>query len=227
MMTYLYTSRSALGAGEIQMLDKDLGKIEMLVQRMSRIINALRHFARKSPTEETRVRLELGELAEQALLLLETRAKREGCILKNELPAGLWIEADPVLVEQVLVNLLVNGMDAVAGRERREIRLLLLEQRGSRLKIGIADSGTGFGEAILPRLFTPFTTSKEVGLGLGLTICRSLLARCDAGILLGSALGGGAMVVLEFGDPPSAKPQEGAESEVFLNEEKSVDVATP
>lgn len=227
MMTYLYTSRTALGAGEFQLLDKDLGKIEMLGQRMSRIINALRNFARKSPTEETRVRLDLGELADQALLLLETRAKRDGCTLKNELPAGLWIEADPVLVEQVLVNLLVNGMDAIAGRDIREIRLLLLEQNGSQLKIGIADSGAGFGEAILPRLFTPFTTSKEVGLGLGLTICRSLLARCDAGILLGSALGGGAMVILEFGEPPSARPQEGAESEAYLNEEKSVDVVTP
>ncbi|WP_421241301.1 ATP-binding protein [Aeromonas enteropelogenes] len=227
MMTYLYTSRTALGAGEFQLLDKDLGKIEMLGQRMSRIINALRNFARKSPTEETRVRLDLGELADQALLLLETRAKRDGCALKNELPAGLWIEADPVLVEQVLVNLLVNGMDAIAGRDIREIRLLLLEQNGSQLKIGIADSGAGFGEAILPRLFTPFTTSKEVGLGLGLTICRSLLARCDAGILLGSDLGGGAMVILEFGEPPSARPQEGAESKAYLNEEKSVDVVTP
>ena len=121
----------------------------------------------------------------------------------------------------------VNGLDAIAGRESRQLRLILLERGSARVRIALCDSGPGFAEAILPSLFTPFTSSKEVGLGLGLTICRSLLARCDAGILLGSALGGGAMVVLEFGDPPSAKPQEGAESEVFLNEEKSVDVVTP
>jgi len=227
MMTYLYTSRAALDAGQFETLGEDLGKIEKLSQRMSRIITALRNFARKSPTEETRIRLDLGEVAEQALLLLETRARRDGCILRNELPAGLWIEADPVLVEQVLVNLLVNGMDAIAGLATREIRLLLLEQGGSQLKIAIADSGAGFGEAILPRLFTPFTTSKEVGLGLGLTICRSLLARCDAGILLGSALTGGAMVILEFSGIRVLCPSGNPVSDEHMNEERSVDVVTP
>lgn len=227
MMTYLYTSRAALDAGQLQTLGEDLGKIEKLSQRMSRIITALRNFARKSPTEETRIRLELGQVAEQALLLLETRARRDGCTLRNELPAGLWIEADPVLIEQVLVNLLVNGMDAIAGRATREIRLLLLEQGSRQFKIAIADSGAGFGEAILPRLFTPFTTSKEVGLGLGLTICRSLLARCHAGILLGSALTGGAMVILEFGGISALCPSEGPVSDDHLNEGRSVNVVTP
>ncbi|MNG18854.1 Phosphoglycerate transport system sensor protein PgtB [compost metagenome] len=66
------------------------------------------------------------------------------------------------------------------------------------MRIALCDSGPGFAEAMLPRLFIPFTSSKEVGLGLGLTICRSLLARCAGEIWLGSALDGGAMVVLEF-----------------------------
>lgn len=164
-----------------------------------------------------RVRLELGALAEQALLLLETRAKRDGCILCNELPDGLWLETDPVLLEQVLVNLLVNGLDAVAGLARREIRLQLLERSEARLRLAVVDSGAGFSEAILPRLFTPFTTSKEVGLGLGLTICRSLLARCEGEIMLGSALTGGAMVIMEFtlADP--------AGSVAHQNEENAID----
>ncbi|WP_429048849.1 ATP-binding protein [Aeromonas hydrophila] len=217
MMTYLYTSRTALAAGQLQALDQDLGKLDKLGRRMSRIINALRHFARKSPAEEVRVRLELGGLAEQALLL-ETRAKRDGCILCNELPDGLWLETDPVLLEQVLVNLLVNGLDAVAGLARREIRLQFLEQNEVRLRLAVVDSGAGFSEAILPRLFTPFTTSKEVGLGLGLTICRSLLARCGGEIMLGSALTGGAMVIMEFAlaDP--------AGSVAHQNEENAIDV---
>ncbi len=205
MMTYLYTSRAALDAGHYHSLGIDFGKIEKLSQRMHRIITALRNFSRKSPTPDTRIRLDPKELADQALLLLETRAKRDSCQLHNELPDGLWIEADPVLVEQVLVNLLVNGMDAIAGRDLRQIRLLCLAQEGGSLRIGIADSGPGFGEVILPKLFTPFTTSKEVGLGLGLTICRSLLARCGADILLGSTLERGAMVIVEFAggrEPP-------------------------
>jgi two-component system phosphoglycerate transport system sensor histidine kinase PgtB len=217
MMTYLYTSRTALAAGQLQALDQDLGKLDKLGRRMSRIINALRHFARKSPAEEVRVRLALGALAEQAMLLLETRAKRDGCLLYNELPDGLWLETDPVLLEQVLVNLLVNGLDAVAGLARREIRLQLLERSEARLRLAVVDSGAGFSEAILPRLFTPFTTSKEVGLGLGLTICRSLLARCGGEIMLGSALTGGAMVIMEFAlaDP--------AGSVAHQNEENAID----
>lgn len=217
MMTYLYTSRAALAAGQLQALDQDLGKLDKLGRRMSRIINALRHFARKSPAEEVRVRLELGALAEQAMLLLETRAKRDGCTLCNELPEGLWLETDPVLLEQVLVNLLVNGLDAVAGLARREIRLQLLEQNETRLRLAVVDSGTGFGEAILPRLFTPFTTSKEVGLGLGLTICRSLLARCGGEIMLGSALTGGAMVIVELAavDPAGSNAHQNEESAIY------------
>ncbi|MNC60063.1 Phosphoglycerate transport system sensor protein PgtB [compost metagenome] len=62
----------------------------------------------------------------------------------------------------------------------------------------------------MPSLFTPFTSSKEVGLGLGLTICRSLLARCAGEIGLASALEGGAMVVLEFTVDPSALPMTSA-----------------
>ncbi|MFM4826329.1 ATP-binding protein [Aeromonas bivalvium] len=198
MMTYLYTSRMALAAGESRQLGLELDKIERLGQRMGRIITALRNFARKSPQACPLIRLDLHELAEQALLLVETRARRDGCRLHNELPRDLWIQGDPGLVEQVLVNLLVNGLDAIAGRELRQIRLLLLE-RGPRLvRIALCDSGSGYGEEILPRLFTPFTSSKEVGLGLGLTICRSLLARCGGGISLGSTLERGAMVVLEF-----------------------------
>lgn len=198
MMTYLYTSRVKLAAKEGQGLGEELDKIERLAQRMSRIITALRNFARKSPTTSALCRLDLHELAEQSLLLVENRAKRDGCRLSNELPAELWIQADPGLVEQVLVNLLVNALDAIAGRERREINLFAIALGGGRLGIAICDSGPGFDEAMLPKLFTPFTTSKAVGLGLGLTICRSLLERCHGQVWLGSALSGGAMVVLEF-----------------------------
>ncbi len=198
MMTYLYTSRMALAAGESRQLGLELDKIERLGQRMGRIITALRNFARKSPQACPLIRLDLHELAEQALLLVETRARRDGCRLHNELPRDLWIQGDPGLVEQVLVNLLVNGLDAIAGRELRQIRLLLLERDPRLIRIALCDSGSGFGEEMLPRLFTPFTSSKEVGLGLGLTICRSLLARCGGGICLGSTLERGAMVVLEF-----------------------------
>ncbi|WP_429162586.1 ATP-binding protein [Aeromonas media] len=210
MMTYLYTSRMALATGESQRLGQELDKIERLAQRMSRIITALRNFARKSPQLDALCRLDLHELAEQSLLLVENRARREACQLHNELPPGLWIQGDPGLVEQVLVNLLVNGLDAIAGRESRQLRLILLERGSARVRIALCDSGPGFAEAILPSLFTPFTSSKEVGLGLGLTICRSLLARCAGEIGLASALEGGAMVVLEFTVDPSALPMTSA-----------------
>nr|WP_240034254.1 ATP-binding protein [Aeromonas dhakensis] len=115
------------------------------------------------------------------------------------------------------MNLLVNGLDAVAGLARREIRLQLLERSEARLRLAVVDSGAGFGEAILPRLFTPFTTSKEVGLGLGLTICRSLLARCGGEIMLGSAVTGGAMVIVELAavDPAGSIAHQNEESAIY------------
>lgn len=132
------------------------------------------------------------------MVLVESRSKREQCTIINNIPSELNICADPTQIEQVLVNLFVNAMDAVAGMGESQISVDLLSDEAKYQRVAITDSGKGFNADVLPKLFTPFTTTKDVGLGLGLSICRSIMQRFGYEIYLASALNGGAMVVLEF-----------------------------
>ena len=132
------------------------------------------------------------------MLIVENRARIQKTTITSLLDSQLTALADQVQLEQVLVNLLVNSCDAVAGSKRREITISSLANEGSRLRIAVSDSGNGFAADIIEKLFIPFTTTKDVGLGLGLSICRSIMTRFDGDIFLASDLQGGAMVVLEL-----------------------------
>lgn len=198
--TYLYSAKLTMQMEKYDQLPDSIERIEKLCARMNRIITALRNFSRKSSSEISFVSAPLKELVESAMVLVESRSKREQCIITNNIPDELTICADPTQIEQVLVNLFVNAMDAIAGIGESQITIDLLSADPKRKLVGIADSGKGFNSAVLPKLFTPFTTTKDVGLGLGLSICRSIMQRFGYEIYLASALNGGAMVVLEFTD---------------------------
>ena len=85
-------------------------------------------------------------------------------------------QQDHIQVQQIVLNLLINGMDAVAEREPKERRVTVSSQHDeSHVTISVRDSGQGIAEARLPTLFDPFHSSKPGGLGMGLTVCRSLV----------------------------------------------------
>lgn len=198
--TYLYSAKLTMQMEKYDQLPDSIERIEKLCARMNRIITALRNFSRKSSSEISFVSAPLKELVDSAMVLVESRSKREQCIITNNIPDELTICADPTQIEQVLVNLFVNAMDAIAGVGESQITIDLLSVDPKRKLVAIADSGKGFNSAVLPKLFTPFTTTKDVGLGLGLSICRSIMQRFGYEIYLASTLNGGAMVVLEFTD---------------------------
>ncbi|WP_462056662.1 ATP-binding protein, partial [Vibrio cholerae] len=136
---------------------------------------------------------------EQALVLVQTKARRQQVQLINELPDDLIVMADALSLEQVLINLIVNGCDASTTRAPAWVKLMVLgaSSKGM-LRIAVVDSGLGFEHDVVDKLFTPFTTTKEVGLGLGLSICQSLVEKMHGRIALASDLGKGAMVILEL-----------------------------
>lgn len=197
LSTYLFTNRMALEQGDLAQLGENTNRMEHLAQRMRRIVGAVRQFARKSPADRVGQWVDLAEVADNALLLLEARARRDGSQLSNDLPRPMPIFCDPLEVEQVLINLLVNGLDAVAGAPTRTLHILALADNC----LAVSDSGQGFPDDLLPNLFKPFTTTKEVGLGLGLSICRSLMERQGGHIYPAATLEGGAMMILEFAKP--------------------------
>lgn len=198
MSTYLYTARLALEQAETGQITQSLSQIESLTERMGKIVNSLRHFARRTSSDEPLKALSLNSVVEQAMLLVQTKAKRQQVVLNNELPETLSVIGETLSLEQILINLLVNACDAASSHPHKAVSLVLLSSDEKIHRIAIIDSGSGFEHGVVGKLFTPFTTTKEVGLGLGLNICQSLIERMNGQIYLASNLDKGAMVVLEL-----------------------------
>jgi signal transduction histidine kinase len=153
---------------------EDLAIIEHEVRRMEACIQTFLDFAR--PPSAERRRTDLLPVVRRALALVEGRARRQKVLCKADLPPGpveLLIDAEQV--HQVLVNLLLNALDAMpqGGTVTVEVRGPAPESRSARVRV--RDTGAGIPPEIRARLFEPFVSSKETGLGLGLSICRRLV----------------------------------------------------
>ena len=150
-----------------------LGRIGDLTARIGAITQELRAFSRKS--EPRRRPVALDEAVDGALLLLGGRLRQSGVRLSRARDADAVVMADRFRLEQVIVNLLQNAAEALEGRPDAHIALSIRRGDGW-TELSVADNGPGVAEAIRAQLFTPFVTSKANGLGLGLVICRDILA---------------------------------------------------
>ena len=156
-------------------LPRILGEINSAAHRAGEIIRRLRAFARRH--EPRRSTVHLHRLVGSVVGLLQAEAQRHGVELRvaasAELPAVL---ADSVQIEQVIVNLVKNAIDAVAAARRAdgwvEVQTSVYENGAA---VAVNDNGCGFTAAEEPRLFEPFFTTKPDGMGLGLSISRSIM----------------------------------------------------
>lgn len=168
----------------------NLGTIVSLTERIGAIVAELRTFARRSTPAMGPV--EIAAVIDGALLLVGDRIREQGVIIERRGEvAGLRCVADRVRLEQILVNLLQNALDALGGRDDPRIRIQILA--ASEIAIIVADNGPGISADVADNLFTPFVTGKTEGLGLGLGIARDI-AREFGGTLdsVSSPLGGAA-----------------------------------
>ncbi|WP_122770385.1 sensor histidine kinase [Pseudomonas viridiflava] len=167
----LATVRLLLDQGRIEEACKALIPVDQQLTRMAALTGHLKTFARKSPAG-LRERLDLATVVDQALLLLEPRLHEEHveCVLQLSRPA--WVSGDAIRLEQVLINLLRNALDAMRGRTlaRLEIRIEPLE---GQWRLSVVDTGEGIAPENLNSIFDPFFTTKPVGDGLGLGLAVS------------------------------------------------------
>ncbi|MBR9787404.1 ATP-binding protein [Vibrio sp. J1-1] len=201
MSTYLYSARMFIDQHSTEKVSESITHIEGLAARMSKIINSLRQFARKPEGDRKVSPISIHEVAEQAATIVNTRAKRQKIMIENQLPNDVMVQGDTLALEQVFINLLVNSCDALmesTREEQKRVVIELVEETNGLSMIAISDNGTGFGEEIVQRIFQPFVSTKEVGLGLGMNICKSLIEKHNGSIYLASSLEKGAMVVLEL-----------------------------
>ncbi|NUO88284.1 MAG: sensor histidine kinase [Cupriavidus sp.] len=163
-----------LERGDYATVRANLDTIIGLVERMGRITGALKSFARKPGNG--RRQANLAEAVDNALFLLQTRVDAVQPALQRDIDPALAVVCDPNRLEQVLVNLLGNALDAVAGKPDPRIALHA-HVAGGMVHLTVRDNGAGLSEEAFARLFEPFFTTKPAGqgLGLGLTLSAGIL----------------------------------------------------
>ena len=167
----------------------DLRVIEAEVRRMERSLQTFLDFAR--PPTAVRRPTDLGPLLAGVADLVHGRAEKQRVAVRVELPpGGVTVTADPEQLRQVFVNLSLNALDAMPTGGT--LTLTVRDAPPARTQVEVADTGPGIAPAILPRLFEPFVSSKDTGLGLGLVISKRIVEDHGGTIAAGNRLGGGA-----------------------------------
>lgn len=151
-------------------------KASFQAERAGKIIRRVREFVKKS--EPRRGAVQIAEVLDDAISFADIDARRIGGRIVLEVEPDLPpVHADRIMIEQVVINLLRNGLDSMAELSRNE-RVLTVRARaeGSRsVEVSVADRGHGIGEEERKLLFTPFYTTKAEGMGMGLNICRTIV----------------------------------------------------
>ena len=143
--------------------------------RASEVIRGLRALARKSGPQLTK--LDIDDVIGQVLAIAHGELLRHDVVLRTELAAdGRLVMGDRVQLQQVLLNLIMNGIEAMSGviERTRELTVSTLAERSGVL-VAVKDTGAGLDPAVTERMFQPFFTTKPDGLGMGLGICRSIV----------------------------------------------------
>lgn len=172
LLTLSSNASQLLSQGRIPETRENLQLISEVAARMGRTITQLKAFARKSSTEPGRVHV-FNAVSQAAMLVEARRDELSATIDKDEVSPDLWVRADETRLAQVLVNLLRNGLDEVAGLPTRQIDVSA-ERLDRRVIVRVRDSGPGIAPDVQPHLFEPFFTTKPAGEGLGLGLALSL-----------------------------------------------------
>jgi two-component system sensor kinase FixL len=142
--------------------------------RAGQIIRRLRDFVARGESER---RVEsIKKLVEEASALALVGAKDQGVRVMFRLDPGVdLVLADKVQIQQVILNLMRNAIEAMEHSDRRELTLSIVPAASGMVDISVTDTGSGISEDIMPHLFQPFITSKRHGMGVGLSISRTII----------------------------------------------------
>ncbi|WP_345794644.1 PAS domain S-box protein [Thauera sp. JM12B12] len=151
-------------------------KASFQAERAGKIIRRVREFVKKS--EPRRSAVKITDVLDDAIGFADIDARRTGTRIHTEIEPDLpLVFADRIMIEQVLLNLIRNGFDAMADTPPEQ-RVLTVRVRGcgdAAIEVAVIDRGHGISEEGRQQLFTPFYTTKTEGMGMGLNICRSIV----------------------------------------------------
>ncbi len=193
MKTYLAGARLLLTRRRPEEALSSFQRIDDLIDRMGGITRQLKSYARKGDVDIEPV--DLRDSVRSALSMMAPQLGKMSVKIVTTLPSEpAVVQADPLRIEQIIVNLLRNALDAVRGRDDRGIKILLVQ--GDWILLSIEDNGPGLKEP--DKLFEPFYTTKKPGegLGLGLAISAGFAAELGGRLVARNAPDGGAVFEL-------------------------------
>ncbi len=161
-------------------------------QRAGEIIRRIRWFIRRDEPELTPT--DINAVIREAVDLMESEAHHAGVAVRLDLSSEIpWARADTIQVQQVLINLARNGIEAMVLESLgpREIHIQTRALSDEEIEISVRDTGPGIPDEIRDLMFDPFFTTKSDGMGMGLAICRSIIERHGGKIYFGTAEGNG------------------------------------
>lgn len=173
-----------------------LGALEQMgaqAQRASGIIRTLREFVSKRTTAPARA--DINAIVSQAALLAASEARHAGVAVALELaPALPAVWADAIQIEQVVLNLVRNGIEALQAipAGQRSLRVRTTAGHGREVEVAVSDNGPGFGPEQQARLFERFYSTKKEGMGMGLALSRSIIEAHGGRLSAENRPGGGA-----------------------------------
>jgi C4-dicarboxylate-specific signal transduction histidine kinase len=159
--------------------DEMRAAVERIVRdanRASEVIQRIRALAKRS--EPQMVSLDINDVIREAILLVQREVISHGVSLQTELASALpHVLGDRVQLQQVIINLLMNGVEAMAPitDRPREIVIRSQQQDAGQVHVAVQDSGIGIDSATAEQLFSAFFTTKASGMGMGLSISRSII----------------------------------------------------
>ena len=176
-----------------------LGRVISDGRRASEVIRHIRSLSKKG--EQKKVLLNVNEVLEESLALVQRELTGQGISVHSELADGLApISADRIQLQQVFMNLVMNAMQAMdaVGRDERRLTLRSFAGEDRSVNVQVQDTGTGLDEATEKQLFSAFFTTKAAGMGMGLSICRSIVEAHDGRIWASRNEGRGATFQLSI-----------------------------
>jgi two-component system, NtrC family, sensor histidine kinase HydH len=169
------------------MTTEDLRIIEAEIRRMERSLNTFLEFAR--PPKLARQAVLLKPLIDDIVGLIRLRAEKQQVVVSTMVSEEARVWADAGQLRQVLLNLSLNALDMMPNGGQLEI---LVRQIANEWEIEILDSGPGISKEMLPKLFEPFVSTKDTGLGLGLVVSKRIVEAHDGRMNAANRVGGGA-----------------------------------
>ena len=205
----LQTARKDPSAGGLT--DEDLDLIEQELNRVERSLQGFLDYAR--PPKLTRATCDLGDVVRHALALTRARLEPQGVAVDLDVAEDCGLDADREQLRQMVLNLILNALDAMPHGGRLGLRIAADPSAMPAVELTVTDTGQGITAPVLSRLFEPFVTGKDTGLGLGLVVSKRIVEEHGGTIRGWNRQEGGASFVVRLprssvaGGPKLVEPQ--------------------